>query len=191
MLVASSYLFLESMTPEVVSSSGSIEDAANVLDCSDDEWTDGGENAEMVLDLKCPEKLLEIQIMNAEGDFRTNSFSIYGSTNSTAWTKVFTGKLQEAADREQVGLLRYVLFHQDHLFQNKTCCNSTKSDPCASDYFSIPVKDFIYLDKYQFYKFQVNSYSGTGGGLKFLKLHGTRLGLQKNTKQIVVEFLLP
>ena len=105
MQILTYYFFLESMTPTVVSSSGSTEDAANVLECSDQAWTDGGENAEMIIDLKCPEKLLEIQMMNAEGDYRTNSFSLYGSTNTTAWTRVFTGELEEAMNREQVGLL--------------------------------------------------------------------------------------
>ena len=105
MQILTYYIFLESMTPTVVSSSGSTEDAANVLECSDKDWTNGGENAEMVIDLKCPEKLLDIQIINAEGDYRTNRFSILGSTNTTAWTRVFTGELEEAMNREQVGLL--------------------------------------------------------------------------------------
>ena len=69
---------------------------------SDEDWTDGGENAEIVLDLKCPEKILEIQIVNAEGDFRTNRFSVYGSTNTTDWTMVFKGELKEAMNKDQV-----------------------------------------------------------------------------------------
>ena len=43
----------------------------------------------------------------------------------------------------------------------------------------IPVEDFIYLKKLRFYKLQVHSFYGKGGGLQFLKLIGTRLGMYK------------
>ena len=45
----------------------------------------------------------------------------------------------------------------------------------------VPVKDFIFLEKIRFYKFQVDSsHGGKGGGLRFIRFNGTRLGLFKS-----------
>ena len=93
---------LETRTPTIVSSTGVVEDAANILECSDDIWTDRGENPEIIIDMGCPEKIQEIQIMNADGDFRTKSFSIYGSTDTTSWNRIFTGELEEAGEWVEV-----------------------------------------------------------------------------------------
>ena len=85
-----------------MSSSGVVEEAANILECSDDIWTDSGENPEIIVDMGCPEKIIKMQIMNADGDYSTKSFSIYGSTNTTSWNKLFTGELEEAGEWVEV-----------------------------------------------------------------------------------------
>ena len=54
------------------------------------------EKAEIVIDMKCPIKLKEIQLVNGVGDFSSKDFSVLGSHNSNGpWSKLYTGELQE------------------------------------------------------------------------------------------------
>ena len=71
-------------------------------ECSDKVWNapEGavGEDAEIVIDMKCPIKLLQIQLKNGVGDFSTRDFSVFGSHSSSGpWSKVYTGELKEGA----------------------------------------------------------------------------------------------
>ena len=80
--------------------SSSTEEVANILQCSAKQWNalEGGigEDAEIIIDMKCPEKLTDIQLINGVGDFGTKRFSIFGSQNSTwPWTWIYTGELME------------------------------------------------------------------------------------------------
>ena len=56
--------------------------------------------------------------------------------------------------------------------------NSTmRLQNCSLISLPVPVTDVIYLEKMQFYKFQVDSFHGKGGGLKYIEINGTRLGV--------------
>ena len=93
------FFFIEKKTPTIVTSKSSEE--INIFDeCSQEEWnaTEGalGNNAEIVIDLKCPIKLQEIQITNGIGDFSTKGFSIFGSQSSLGpWKRIFSGEMQK------------------------------------------------------------------------------------------------
>ena len=93
------FFVIEKKTPKIVTSKSSEE--INIFDeCSQEEWnaTEGalGNEAEIVIDLKCPIKLKEIQITNGIGDFSTKGFSFFGSQSSLGpWKTIFTGDMQE------------------------------------------------------------------------------------------------
>ena len=120
------------------------------------------EDAELVIDMKCPIKLQEIQIINGDGDFSTKSFTVFGSVDSRGpWTWLYSGGIEEGSE-DQGG-----------------CCNQAETSPenCSIISFPIPMKYSFKFEKSRFFKFQVDSFYGKGGGLQFLKLLGTRLGI--------------
>ena len=54
------------------------------------------EDAEMVIDMKCPLQLQEIQVINGVGDFSTKRFTVFGSGDSRGpWTWLYSGGLEE------------------------------------------------------------------------------------------------
>ena len=75
--------------------------AANIIEeCGKEPWiaSEGaiGEDAKMVIDVKCPLKLQEVQLINGVGDFSTKSFSVFGSQDSTGpWSRLYKGELKE------------------------------------------------------------------------------------------------
>ena len=87
--------YLEMRIPSIVRSSFGD---TNVLECNNKQGNaDVGEDAEIIIDMKCPIKLKESEIVNGIGDFGTNKFSIFGSYNSTGpWSKIYSGKLKES-----------------------------------------------------------------------------------------------
>jgi hypothetical protein len=128
-------------------------------DCNREVWNaaEGAveEDAEIVIDMKCPIKLQEIQIMNGVGDFSTKRFTVFGSGDSRGpWTWLYSGGVKEGRDDQA----------------------ETSPDNCSMISFSIPMKDSFKFEKSRFFKYQVDSFYGKGGGLQFLKLLGTRLG---------------
>ena len=80
-------------------------DPFNILrDCSKKMWEatkqNAGEDAELIMNMKCPIELQEIELINGFGEFQTKEFSVYGSHNSTGiWNMLFEGTLdQESAE---------------------------------------------------------------------------------------------
>ena len=54
------------------------------------------ENAMIVIDVKCPIKMKEIEIINGAKEFSTKDFSLFGSHNSTVpWSWIYTGEIME------------------------------------------------------------------------------------------------
>ena len=96
--------FLDKKKPTVISSTNSEQGkaAVNIIgECSDEPWAAAeeatGENAHMVIDMKCPLKLQEIQLINGVGDFSTKSFSLFGSQESTGpWSRLYTGEMERS-----------------------------------------------------------------------------------------------
>ena len=85
---------LDSATLEI------IEEAMNITEesCSNDYWKAPNgktmEEAEIILDLKCPTRLETFSIMNGFGNFGTNKFSLWGARElEGSWTKLYTGEL--------------------------------------------------------------------------------------------------
>ena len=72
---------------------------ANILEeCNKEQWNAPeralGEDAEVQIDMICPFRLQEIQIINGNGEFKTKKFSVFVSNNRTGpWRKVITGLL--------------------------------------------------------------------------------------------------
>ena len=58
---------------------------------------------------------------------------------------------------------------------------------CSITSFHIPLKDSINYEKTRFFKLQVDSFYGNGGGLKFLKILGTRLGTVIEKRLITID----
>ena len=89
---------LDERQPTIVNSKGNKE--ANLFDvCNEDAWTapEGsvGKDAEIVLDMKCPIKLHQIQVTNGAGDFSTKGFTVSGSHSKTGpWSKLYTGEME-------------------------------------------------------------------------------------------------
>jgi hypothetical protein len=179
--------WIDIRTPEI---SKNAKESNVLEECSGDAWNadEGaiGEDAEMVIDMKCPHKLQEVQVINGVGDFSTRGFSVLGSTNSTGpWKKIYIGELEKRMDE----VWWFYKFHDSLKFilNQNLCCpldvNGTEtkqnSSNCSLSIFPMPAETIIYLEKLRFFKFQVESFYGKGGGLNFLRLNGTRLGLLK------------
>ena len=67
------------------------------------------------------------------------------------------------------------------------CCPQIKqtTENCSLSEFHIPLKKWFLFDKQRFFKFQVDSYFGKGGGLKYFQLEGTRSGEDVIIKQMI------
>ena len=76
----------------------------NILEeCTDDVWSadegSSGEDAEIIVDIGCPKKLEEIQILNGIGDFSSKGFSVLGASGSNGpWKRIYKGELKEGKD---------------------------------------------------------------------------------------------
>ena len=65
--------------------------------CSTDIWKapEGatGEEASIVIDMKCSIEFQKVEMINGIGDFITKGFSIFGSNNSKGpWRKLYMGE---------------------------------------------------------------------------------------------------
>ena len=85
-----------------------IEEAMNITEdsCSNDYWraptgkTD--EEAEIIIDLKCPMRLETFSIINGFKSFGAKKFSIMGSRELTGpWTELYKGELPEGTEMTQ------------------------------------------------------------------------------------------
>ena len=56
-----------------------------------------------------------------------------------------------------------------------------KTDNCFPTRFQIPLKDSFKFERSRYFRFQINEFYGKGGGLRFLKLDGSRLGICPQT----------
>ena len=90
------------MVPNIVNNDNT--EINNILGkCSIGQWNapEGAldDDAEIVIDMKCPIKMKELELINGGGDFSTNRFSLFGSHNSTGpWSWLFTGEIDEGRD---------------------------------------------------------------------------------------------
>ena len=78
-----------------------IPDGQNILEsCNNEYWRapEGktGEEADIIIDLKCPKQLETFSIMNGFGDFGTKNFSLLGSENLEGpWSELYKGELPQ------------------------------------------------------------------------------------------------
>ena len=76
----------------------------NILEsCNNDYWRPAagksGEEAEIIIDLKCPMRLEGFSMINGFGDFGTEKFALFGSRNSSGpWTELYRGELLEGVE---------------------------------------------------------------------------------------------
>ena len=92
------YCLLEKEKPKVLGNKKGNEEKI-FEKCSGEVWNTAegaiNEDAEIEIDMECPFKLEEIQIINGVGDFSTKRFSVFGSLDSSRWTWLYSGELQE------------------------------------------------------------------------------------------------
>ena len=87
------------MTPRLIGNTN--EDDSKILEgCSEGGWNANegatGENAKIVIDMGCPIKLQNIQLINGAKEFGTKDFSIFSSPKSTGpWSKFFSGSIEK------------------------------------------------------------------------------------------------
>lgn len=156
--------------------------AAKIMnECSDEAWIapEGVTQtaAMFLIDMKCPMKLQEVQLRNSVEEFGTKMFSVFGSHNSAGpWELLYTGGLEEG--RDEVSNMFLQLLSISFVLQQE-CCNiaSHSAENCSLSSFPIPIEKSFSFEKQRFFKFQVDSFYGKGGGVQFLKLKGTRSGL--------------
>ena len=66
------------------------------------------EDAELIMDMKCPIELQEIQLINGFGAFQIKEFDVYGSHNSSGpWNMLLEGTLDP--DSVEVKYLIFIL----------------------------------------------------------------------------------
>ena len=68
-------------------------------ECSKEGWKPAegatGDDASIVIDMGCPLKLQDIQLINGAGDFSTERFSLFASHNSKGpWNELYSGILE-------------------------------------------------------------------------------------------------
>ena len=94
-------MLLDIRIPTIISKNG---DKPNILEeCSEDVWNAAegatGEDAEIIVDMKCPIKLQEIQAINGIGEFSSKGFSVMGSASNTGpWKRIHLGELEEVKE---------------------------------------------------------------------------------------------
>ena len=98
-------------------SSNNEEDESILEHCSDHSWTakpkDGGSDSEIVLDMKCPMKLQEIQLDNNDGKFGTKEFSVFSSMLETGpWVNLFKGEMEAGTNQ----VCHNISYHFIHIF---------------------------------------------------------------------------
>ena len=86
---------LNSITMEVIPEGMDITEDS----CSNDYWRapngKTGDEAEIIIDLKCPIRLESFSIMNGFGGFGTRRFTMLGSRELTGpWIEIHSGELQ-------------------------------------------------------------------------------------------------
>ena len=92
------YYSIDKQNPVILGSKN--EEEGSILElCSEQSWTvepeDGGNETEIIIDMKCPRKLQEIQLVNHDGNFGTKEFSVLSSTSETGpWVKLFKGDME-------------------------------------------------------------------------------------------------
>ena len=85
--------------PKIINGNG-----GNILEeCSGYAWSadegSSGKDAEIIVDIGCPTKLEEIQILNGVGDFSTKEFSVFGALSSNGpWKRIYKGELKEGKE---------------------------------------------------------------------------------------------
>ena len=78
-----------------------IPDGENITSsCNNDYWrATPGEEAEIIIDMKCSKQLETFSIMNGYGDFGTKKFSLFGSREvSGPWTELYRGELPQGLE---------------------------------------------------------------------------------------------
>ena len=76
----------------------------NVLEsCNNEYWRaplgTTGDEAEIIIDIKCPLRLEKFSIMNGFGEFGTKKFSLFGSRKLNGpWTELYTGEIPQGVE---------------------------------------------------------------------------------------------
>ena len=103
----------------------------NILEtCNNDHWRapagKSGEEAQIIVDLKCPMRLEAFSIINGFGDFGTEKFAMFGSRNSSGpWTELYRGELPHGVEMtdEVKFIIIIIIDSRDALiFQDIHCC---------------------------------------------------------------------
>ena len=97
-----------------------IPEGRNLLEkCTNAHWraakSKSNDEAEIIIDLKCPIYLETFKIMNGYGDFGTKQYSLFGSRNLTGpWATIHTGQLPQGIEmtEEVIDCTFYVLLFQ-------------------------------------------------------------------------------
>ena len=98
---------LNSSTLEVITAGENITSS-----CNNDYWrAPPGEEAEIIIDMKCSKQLETFSIMNGYGDFGTKKFSLFGSREVTGpWTELYRGELPQGLE-----MTEEVTFHNHNI----------------------------------------------------------------------------
>ena len=88
-------ILIDVRSPSVISDPSSI-----LRDCNKEVWraSEGvsGVDAEIIVDMKCPIELQEVQLINGVGEFLVKNFVVYGSNNSSdLWNMLFEEELDQ------------------------------------------------------------------------------------------------
>ena len=98
---------LDCKEPVEVLSSSDLESSTagkNILEpCNNNHWRaplgKTGEEAEIVIDIKCPLRLETFSIMNGFGDFGTQKFSLFGSRKAEGpWKELYKGDIPQGEE---------------------------------------------------------------------------------------------
>ena len=101
--------------------------------CSNDYWKAPNgktmEEAEIILDLKCPTRLETFSIMNGFGNFGTNKFSLWGAREMEGpWTKLYTGELPPGTEMTEEVTCYLIQNNVKYYIQDILCCESYKEE---------------------------------------------------------------
>ena len=93
-----------------------LPEGENILEsCNNEFWRaangKAGEEAEMIVDLKCTTQIESFSIINGFGDFGTKKYTLFGSENLEGpWTEIHSGELPQGLEMtDEVKLSRQFL----------------------------------------------------------------------------------
>ena len=99
-----------------------------------------GEEAEIIIDLKCPVRLERFSIINGFGNFGTKKFILFGARNiSSKWKQLYAGELLIGNEMtEEVSHVFKTLYLFHYFVQDILCCNH--EDPEENESTTVTMK---------------------------------------------------